>query len=89
MLLNEGGSAPGVGPIHKDEMQATLAPLESALGIDLYNNMLGSAGKKQFSGDIDVAVTVEQDDIAAFGQKVQDSPLTLYYAKTSVFITKF
>ena len=88
MLLNEGGSAPGVGPIHKDEMQATLAPLERAFGIDLYNNMLGSAGKKQFSGDIDVAVTVEQDDIAAFGQKVQDSPLTLFYSKTSVFITK-
>ena len=88
MILKEGGSAPGVGPIHKDEMQATLAPLERALGIDLYNNMLGSAGKKQFSGDIDVAVTLNNDDIEAFGKKIQDSPLTLFYSKTSVFITK-
>ena len=26
MILKESGSAPGVGPIHKDEIQATLAP---------------------------------------------------------------
>ena len=88
MFLNEGGSAPGVGPIHKDEIEATLAPLERELGISLIDNMLGSAGKKQFSGDIDVAVQIDPDDIAAFGKKVQESPLTLYFAKTSVFITK-
>ena len=84
MFLNEGGSAPGVGPIHKDEIEATLAPLERELGISLIDNMLGSAGKKQFSGDIDVAVQIDPDDIAAFGKKVQESPLTLYFAKTSV-----
>ena len=88
ILLSEGGSAPGVGPIHKDEIEATLAPLERALGIKLYDNMLGSAGKKQFSGDIDCAIQVDPDDIAVLGKKIQDSPLTLYFAKTSVFITK-
>jgi len=88
MFLSEGGSAPGVGPIHRDEIEATLAPLGKALGINLIDNMLGSAGKKQFSGDIDVAVQVNPDDIAEFGKKVQESPLTLYFAKTSVFITK-
>ena len=88
MFLSEGGSAPGVGPIHKDEIEATLAPLGKALGINLIDNMLGSAGKKQFSGDIDVAVQVNPDDIAEFGKKVQESPFTLYFAKTSVFITK-
>ena len=40
ILLSEGGSAPGVGPIHRDEIEATLAPLERALGIKLYDNML-------------------------------------------------
>ena len=88
MQLKEGGSAPGVGPIHKDEMQATLAPLESAFGVDMFNNMLGSAGKKQFSGDIDVAIQLDKDDIEAFGKTIKDSPLTLYYAKSSVFMTK-
>tara|TARA_B100001057_G_scaffold198233_1_gene198840 strand:- start:398 stop:1291 length:894 start_codon:yes stop_codon:yes gene_type:complete len=88
MFLNEGGSAPGVGPIHKDEIEATLAPLGKALGVNLIDNMLGSAGKKQFSGDIDVAVQINPDDIGVFGKKVQESPLTLYFAKTSVFITK-
>ena len=78
MFLSEGGSAPGVGPIHRDEIEATLAPLGKALGINLIDNMLGSAGKKQFSGDIDVAVQVNPDDIAEFGKKVQESPLTLY-----------
>tara|TARA_Y200000002_G_scaffold376326_1_gene380004 strand:- start:340 stop:1230 length:891 start_codon:yes stop_codon:yes gene_type:complete len=88
MILSEGGSAPGVGPIHKDEIEATLAPLERALGIELIDNMLGSAGKKQFSGDIDVAVQVDSDDIGELGKKIESSPLTLYFAKTSVFITK-
>ena len=80
MILSEGGSAPGVGPIHKDEIQATLAPLERELGISLIDNVLGSVGKKQFSGDIDVAVQLDKDDIEEFGKKVQDSPLTLFFS---------
>jgi hypothetical protein len=56
--ITEGGAMPGVGAIHVDEIASTLQSLEKVLGIDLMNNVLGSVGKKQFSGDIDVALNI-------------------------------
>jgi hypothetical protein len=44
--------------------------------------------KKQFSGDIDVAIDIPPEKITEFGEKLKNHPLILYYAKTSVFITK-
>jgi hypothetical protein len=44
--LRESGSAPGVGPIHIEELEATLKPLSKELGVDLYKQALGSVGKK-------------------------------------------
>ena len=86
--LRESGSAPGVGPIHIEELEATLKPLSKELGVDLYKQALGSVGKKQFSGDIDVAIDIPPEKITEFGEKLKNHPLILYYAKTSVFITK-
>lgn len=87
-LVSESGSAPGVGPIHIDEIEPTLTPLSKALGVDLYKQALGSVGKKQFSGDIDVAIDIPPEKLEAFGEALQNNPQILYYAKTSVFITK-
>lgn len=88
-IIMESGSAPGVGPIHRDEIEATLSPLSKELGVDLVKQALGSVGKKQFSGDIDVAIKLETpEDEKAFTEKLQSHPLILYYAKTSVYITK-
>lgn len=88
MILNEGGSMPGVGPIHIDEIEPTLDELERALGIDLKNNVLGSVGKKEFSGDIDVAVQVDPDKIPELVKKLERSPIVLDLAKSSVIMTK-
>ena len=88
MVLNEGGSMPGVGPIHIDEIEPTLDELERALGIDLKNNVLGSVGKKEFSGDIDVAVQVDPDKISDLVDKLERSPIVLDLAKSSVIMTK-
>ena len=88
MILNEGGSMPGVGPIHIDEIEPTLSELERVLGIDLKNNVLGSVGKKEFSGDIDVAVQVDPDKIPALVDKLERSPIVLDLAKSSVIMTK-
>jgi len=88
MMLNEGGAMPGVGPIHIDEIDPTLSELERALGIDLKNNVLGSVGKKEFSGDIDVAVQVDPDKIPELVEKLKRSPLVLDLEKTSVIMTK-
>jgi hypothetical protein len=86
--LFEGGSMPGVGPIHIDEINPTLDALENALDIDLKNNVLGSVGKKEFSGDIDVAIQVAPDAIPELVKKIEATPLVLDMAKSSVIMTK-
>jgi hypothetical protein len=87
-ILTEGGAMPGVGAIHIDEIEPTLDSLEKILGIDLKNNTLGSVGKKEFSGDIDVALEIDPEDIPAFVEKLQNIPEVLDLAKSSVIMTK-
>ena len=65
-MLNESGSAPGVGPIHIDEIKPTLDPISKFLGVDLMSMTLGSVGKKEFSGDIDVAINIPPADLTNF-----------------------
>lgn len=84
----ESGSAPGVGPIHRDEIETTLAPISKFVGVDLSKQALGSVGKKQFSGDIDVAINISPEEWDAFQEKLESSPLFSYVEKTSVYITK-
>ena len=86
--LTEGGSMPGVGAIHIDEINPTLIPLEKELGIDLRNNTLGSVGKREFSGDIDVALKIATDDLPTFIKKLENSPQILGVAKSSIIMTK-
>jgi hypothetical protein len=50
----QGGSA--TTKINKQDIMPTLKILEPALGISLVKNILGSAGKKAQSGDIDIHV---------------------------------
>lgn len=87
-LISEGGAMPGVGAIHIDEINPTLERLEKQLGIDLKNFTLGSVGKKQFSGDIDVALNLKPEKIPAFVDKLKASPLIHDIAKSSVIMTK-
>tara|TARA_Y100001949_G_scaffold158931_1_gene149450 strand:- start:42 stop:908 length:867 start_codon:yes stop_codon:yes gene_type:complete len=86
--LVEGGAMPGVGAIHTDEIRPTLAPLEKELGIDLMNNTLGSVGKREFSGDIDVALQIDTDKIPEFVERLKKSSQILDIAKSSVIMTK-
>lgn len=87
-MLAEGGSMPGAGAIHIDEIEPTLDNLEKILGVDLKNNTLGSVGKKEFSGDIDVALEINPEDIPAFVEKLKSIPEVLDLAKSSVIMTK-
>jgi len=85
--IMEGGAMPGVGPIHIAEIVPTLMKLEQELGIDLRNNVLGSVGKKKFSGDIDVAINIDPEDLAEFGKKLEAAPSIREVKKSSVFMT--
>lgn len=79
--LKEGGHMEGVGAIHIDEIKPTLARLEKDLGIDLMNNTLGSVGKKEFSGDIDVAIVMPPEKFEEFKAKVEKSPIVDHTVK--------
>ena len=86
--LNEGGAMPGVGAIHIEEINPTLEQLEKALDLDLKDFVLGSVGKREFSGDIDVALNLQPEEIPAFVEKLKKSPLIFDIAKSSVIMTK-
>lgn len=73
--LGEGGSMDGVGVIHISEIKPTLSWLEKDLGVDLQNNVLGSVGKKEFSGDIDVAMKLPDSEIPAFIERIKKSSI--------------
>ena len=84
----EGGSLPGVGAIHIEEINPTLEQLEKALDLDLKDFVLGSVGKREFSGDIDVALNLKPEDIPEFVEKLKKNPLVHDIAKSSVIMTK-
>ena len=86
--LMEGGAMPGVGAIHIDEINPTLEQLEKTLGLDLKGFTLGSVGKRQFSGDIDVALNLKPEELPAFIEKLKKNPLIKDIAKSSVIMTK-
>jgi hypothetical protein len=88
MILSEGGAMSDVGAIHISEIEPTLSALEKILGVDLRNNVLGSVGKKEFSGDIDVALQIDTDKIPEFMQRLKKTPEVLDIAKTSIIMTK-
>lgn len=87
-MLTEGGSLGGVGSIHIDEIEPTLTKLEKSVGVDLKNNVLGSVGKTQFSGDIDVALQIEPEAIPGFIERLKSNPDILDLSKSSVIMTK-
>jgi hypothetical protein len=87
--LNESGSMSGVGAIHISEINPTLVGLEKSLGLDLINNALGSVGKKEFSGDIDVAVDMEPGALPELLDKLKTNPDIVDIARgPNVIMTK-
>ena len=74
--LHEGGAMAGVGAIHISEIEPTLIKLEKELGLNLRDFTLGSVGKKEFSGDIDIAINLKPEELADFAKKLQAAPST-------------
>lgn len=66
----EGGNMfSDVGKIYKTEIGPTLDFISQKLGIDVKNNVVGSAGKNEYSGDIDIGFEIE--NINAFFEKAK------------------
>lgn len=81
---SEGGAAlPGCGTIHRSEVRPTLTKLSDDLEFpfDLNDYVLGSTGKKEYSGDIDLVL-----DDQWYGHSVSHlrSELEELYGKESV-----
>lgn len=64
LVLLEGGNVfPNTSPIKKEEVLPTLKYLEKQLGISgLDKNLIGSSGKKDYSGDLDVALDFQSPE---------------------------
>jgi len=84
-LLLEGGKVfDDVGSIHQSEVLPTLRELENRTGLkNLKDHMLGSTGKKQFSGDIDLSVDMPADELKqllkqTFGNAVKQHGNTIH-----------
>ena len=58
------------------------------MGISLINNTLGSVGKKEFSGDIDIALDIDSTNVSKFVKKLEQSPEILDISRSSVIMTK-
>ena len=85
--VTEGGAMPGVGAIHHSEIEPTLRRLEKELGVPLMKNALGSVGKKEFSGDIDIAVQLDKEQWDDFAERLESSKSIQDIKKSSVFMT--
>jgi hypothetical protein len=88
VTLTEGGSMPGTGAIHISEIEPTLKKLELSLGVSLRDRVLGSVGKREFSGDIDVAIDLQPAELDNFVKQLKSSPMILDMARSSVIMTK-
>ena len=86
--LNESGSLPGVGAIHISEIDPTLSYLEQALGIELKDKALGSVGKRDFSGDIDLAMDISREQADELVAKLSKIPGVSDVTKGAVVMSK-
>ena len=83
----ESGAMPDSGVIHITDIKPTLIELEKYLDIDLQNNTVGSAGKRTYSGDIDIAINISTDKVDDFISKLKSIPNVLEVKKTSIIMT--
>ena len=67
-VILEGGNAfPDVGTIHISEIEPTLRWMEKEFGLsNLEDRVLGSVGKVEYSGDIDIALDTKKVDPKEF-----------------------
>jgi hypothetical protein len=81
----ESGTLDNVGIIHINDINPTLKNIEKYIGIDLINNTIGSAGKRLFSGDIDIAIQLTKNfDIDNFVSLLSNIPDVVQVKKTNI-----
>lgn len=73
-VLAEGGNAfPDVGAIHISEVEPTLKAIADFLGMpEVVNNALGSVGKSEYSGDIDIVVDMTPDAVKELSHEIRN-----------------
>jgi hypothetical protein len=72
-ILNEGGNAfTDVGAIHISEIKPTLEWLAKQIRLpEIKKQTLGSVGKKEYSGDIDVVVNLDREEMKELSTKLR------------------
>lgn len=82
----ENGTMPQAGVIHISDINPTLKMLETYLEIDLIHNTIGSAGKRVFSGDIDIAIDSRHNNMDTLFDKLKTIPCVTECKKTSIIM---
>lgn len=59
-VLEGGRNVSDVGPINIEEVEPTLRYISHIVGFNVLDNTLGSTGKKEWSGDIDIVIEDKQ-----------------------------
>lgn len=71
-ILEGGNAVPNAGAIHISEIEPTIKNIEKITGLKgLSKNVLGSVGKKEYSGDIDLAINLSPEEYKALGDKLE------------------
>ena len=75
-IIREGGNVWKDGlatiRINRDDVVPTVKFLEKITGLQLVDNMLGTTGRKDTSGDLDLAVDAKKIDKNQLAQRLQD-----------------
>jgi len=71
VFKDEAGSVLTVR-INRSDVMPTIQWLETITGLELTDNMLGTTGKKETSGDLDIAVDANQVDKNEFANKLAE-----------------
>lgn len=78
-LIESGEAIKSSGPIHIDEIDPTLMKISKAIKLPfdmLKDNALGSVGKAEFSGDIDIALDKEEYTLDELETTLRTSGIT-------------
>ncbi len=73
-IISEGGNAfDDVGTIHISEIEPTMKALADFLGMpEIVDQALGSVGKSEYSGDIDVVIDMDRDGIKELSHEIRN-----------------
>ena len=72
-IIEGGNAVADAGTIHIDEIEPTLEKLAKLLGMpEIKDQTLGSVGKAEYSGDIDIVIDMDKDGMKELSHELRN-----------------